>query len=192
MPGLTLTLSHLIRLARREWVTVLILTVIVAAAVTLVAFSLTRPEPLSFAPTTRAVVVDSATGLKRLTIDATQEQAWRFVSLRADSAVSRPDRLDWDLAIRRFHIATNGGSGFAGQGAAGVDSLIATSRDSTKSGFGKWYDYGFTSHLLTPKRVTYRVRAADGMLYTMRILSYYCPGAQPGCLTFEYQALNGE
>ena len=192
MPGLTLTLSHLIRLARREWVTVLILGVIVAAAVAMVAFSLTRPEPLSFTPTTRAVVVDAATGRKRLTIDATQEQAWRFVSLRADSAVIQPDRLDWDLAIRRFHIATNGGTGFLGQGAAGVDSLIATSSDTTRSGFGKWYDYGFTSHLLTPKPVTYRVRAADGMLYTMRILSYYCPGAQPGCLTFEYQTLNGE
>jgi hypothetical protein len=192
MPGLTLTLSHLIRLARREWVTVLILGVIAAAAVAMVAFSLTRPEPLSFTPTNRAVLVDAATGRKRLTIDATHENSWRFVSLRADSALERPDRLDWDLAIRRFHIATNGGTGFAGQGAAGVDSLVATSTDTTRSGFGKWYDYGFTSHLLTPKPVTYRVRAADGMLYTMRILSYYCPRAQPGCLTFEYQALNGE
>ena len=187
-----MTLSQLIGLARREWVTVLILAVIAAAAVAMVAFSITRPEPLSFAPTTRAVVVDSATGRKRLTIDATREQTWQFVSLRADSALTRPDPLGWDLAIRRFHISTNGGTGFAGKGAAGVDSLIATSQDTTRSGFGKWYDYGFTSHLLTPKPVTYRVRAADGMLYSIRILSYYCPGAQPGCLTFEYQALNTE
>jgi hypothetical protein len=43
-----------------------------------------------------------------------------------------------------------------------------------------------------PKPVTYRVRAADGVLYSVRILSYYCPGAQPGCLTLEYQPVTSE
>ncbi len=137
-------------------------------------------------------VLDSSTGRKRLTVYATHERTWRFISLRADSMLTTPNRLEWDLAIRRFHIATNGGPGFVGQGAAGIDSMTVTSRDTTRSGFGKWYDYGFSSHLLTPKAVTYRVRAADGMLYAVRILSYYCPGAQPGCLTIEYQPVANE
>jgi hypothetical protein len=30
------------------------------------------------------------------------------------------------------------------------------------------------------------VRTADGRFAKMRILSYYCTGATPGCVTFEY------
>jgi hypothetical protein len=175
--------------ARRDWLALAILAVAALAAVVFIAIAMTRPEPPSFAPHAHAVPLDSAGGWKRLTVDASNDRAWRFVSLRTDSVLDRPARLDWDIAVRRFNIATNGGGGFAGQGAAGVDSLIVTSSDTARSGFGKWYDYSFTSHLLTPRQLTYRVRAADGTLYSLRILSYYCPGAQPGCLTIAYQPL---
>jgi hypothetical protein len=177
---------------RRERITVLIIAVLVLAAVLVVAFSLTRPEPLSFTASSVAVVGDS--GSRRLTINASDPVAWRFVSLREGRVLDRPAPLDWDLALRRFHIATNGGPGFAGQGAAGVidpaartPSLQQTSADTTKSGFGKWYDYGFTSHLLTPKPDNFLVVGADGSRYTLRLLSYYCPGATPGCITIEYR-----
>jgi hypothetical protein len=140
------------------------------------------------------VVADSAgrSGF-RATIDAGAENHWRYFSLRTGQLLEKPHALDWDLAFRRFHIATNGGPGFAGQGAAGaVDpktgaiELQQTSADSTKSGFGKWYNYGFSSHLLTPKPLRYVVHAADGTPYTLRILSYYCPDAVPGCITIAY------
>ena len=175
--------------ARRDWLALAILAVAALAGVIVIAVAMNRPEPPSFAPLAHAAPLDSAAGWKRLTVDASNDRVWRFVSLRSDSVVDRPARLDWDIAVRRFNIATNGGTGFAGRGAAGVDSLMTTSADTTRSGFGKWYDYGFTSHLLTPRPVTYRVRTADGTLYSLRILSYYCPGAQPGCLTIAYQPM---
>ena len=163
-------------------------------AVFYVASALIKPEPLSFPVTTQAQLVTDSTGHQeyRATIDAGDETRWRFFSLRTGTLLEKPFALDWDLAFRRFHIATNGGPGFAGQGAAGIQeagkpvTLQQTSADSTKSGFGKWYNYGFSSHLLTPKRLRYVVRAADGTMYNLRILSYYCPGPMPGCITIAY------
>ncbi len=178
---------------RREWVAAVIIGALTLLAVAFVAISLTRPEPLFFPPSANATLTDAATQTRRLTVNAADPAAWRFISLRT-GLVDRPGPLDWDLAIRRFHIATNGGPGFAGQGASGVvdpldqpPALRQTSADTTESGFGKWYDYGFTSHLLTPKPLTYAVQAADGSRYSVRILSYYCPGPQPGCITIEYR-----
>ena len=183
-------MRSILEFIKREKVTTGIIGVLVLAAIGLVAMSLSRPEPPSYPLTTQAVVVDPATSSKRMTVDASGELDWQFISLRTGEVLQRPGPLDWDLAFRRFHIATNGGPGFAGAGAAGVDTMIHTSADTTKSGFGKWYNYGFSSHLLTPKPVEYRVRAADASEYRLRILSYYCPGANPGCVTIEYRPAN--
>jgi hypothetical protein len=186
------------RAAAREWLrqekaAVRIIIGLLVAAGLVVGYSLTRPEPPSYPPTAAALLVDSAAQTRRLTVDASDPVAWRFVSLRHGQLLERPGPLDWDLALRRFHIATNGGPGFAGAGAAGVltdgqpvPALRHTSADTTESGFGKWYHYSFTSHLLTPKPLTYVVLSADGARHRLRILSYYCPGARPGCITIEY------
>ena len=180
---------------REHWRLALVITTLVTAAVVYVASALTGEEPLSFAPSAAQHVTDSTGGYYRATIDAGAENRWRFFSLRTGQLIEKPHALDWDLAFRRFHIATNGGPGFAGRGAAGIESgesppaLQQTSADSTKSGFGKWYNYGFSSHLLSPKALTYRVLAADGTAYTLRIISYYCPRATPGCITIAYSKI---
>ena len=109
---------------------------------------------------------------------------------------------DWDLGFRRHHILVNGGDGFAGEGGAialeGVafDSLSlapesgylpsTAGRDSTSPAFEDWYDYGFTSHLLEPRPRVYAIRTADGRYAKLEIVSYYCPEAVSGCLTFRY------
>jgi hypothetical protein len=187
-------LRSVFELVRREKVASSIVALLIVVASALVVFSLNQPEPPSFSLTPEAVITDSATGTRRLTVDASSPNVWRFVSLRDGRVLEKPGPLDWDLALRRFHIATNGGPGFHGVGAAAVadsagqpPALQQTSADTTKSGFGKWYDYGFASHLLTPKAVTYAVQGADGARYALRILSYYCAGAQPGCVTLEYR-----
>ena len=53
----------------------------------------------------------------------------------------------------------------------------------------EWYDYSWTSHLLTPADRTYVIRTADGRYAALRFISYYCPGAVPGCVTFRYRYL---
>ena len=52
--------------------------------------------------------------------------------------------------------------------------------------FAGWYRYGFLSHVLSPRPRVWAVRAADGRYAKMEFVSYYCPGSQPGCLTFRY------
>ncbi|HEX7052067.1 MAG TPA: HmuY family protein [Longimicrobiales bacterium] len=183
--------------------TVLAAAILLTAAV-LVVFSLRRPEPPTYAPTPPAPVEvgEQRVGPVVYAVDATDSDRWRYFDFSRGSVVERPRPLEWDLAFRRFHVIANGGAGFPGAG--GVLDMGAVPFDSVRSvpahgylgtevdpdsinpGFGKWYDYGFTTHLLTPKGHVYAVRTADGRFAKLEILSYYCPGAQPGCITFRY------
>lgn len=49
-----------------------------------------------------------------------------------------------------------------------------------------WYRYDFFAHVLEPRSDLYAVRTADGRYAVVRFLSYYCPGAESGCVTFRY------
>ena len=189
---------------KRIPVGVLAVGVLVVVAVVLVAASLRRPELSTYAPTAPDPRDVGATlvGPVTYTIDASAAERWRFFDFSRGSVVENPGPLEWDLAIRRFNIVANGGSGFAGSGGAldlgeglfdtltnvPTDGYVASvaARDSTNDALGDWYDYGFSSHLLTPKPRVYAVRTADARYAKLEILSYYCPGAMPGCLTFRY------
>ena len=109
---------------------------------------------------------------------------------------------DWDLGFRRFQIIANGGPGFLGDGAirdlgavpfdtvrvvpdAGYDKSVS-SPDPSNPAIARWYFYGFFSHVLRPKPHVWAIRTADGRYAKIGMVSYYCPGAQPGCITFRY------
>jgi hypothetical protein len=178
--------------------------VLVLAAVLLVAASLRRPEPPTYAPTAvqPREAGDSLIGPLTYTIDASAPETWHFFDFSRGSRVEGPAELEWDIAFRRFNIATNGGDGFGGRGGAidlgevAFDSVSRVPadgyqasdarRDTVNAAFEGWYDYGFTSHLLMPEPRVYALRTADGRYAKLEILSYYCPGAMPGCLTFRY------
>ena len=178
--------------------------VILAGAVALVAMSLRQPESPSFARSVPdpSEVGQALDGPRVYTVDAGSEDRWHFFDFSVGSEVERPGPLEWDLAFRRFHVIANGGDGFAGSG--GIidmgdvpwDSIQAVStlgyatsdagRDSINTAVARWYDYGFSTHVLSPKGHAYAVRTADGRYAKMEILSYYCLGAQPGCVTIRY------
>jgi hypothetical protein len=176
----------------------------VVAAVLLVAASLQRPEPPTYPPSVAEPreVGDVLTPELLYTVDASAPEAWRHFDLSSGTLVENPGPLGWDVAFRRFNVMTNGGEGFAGQagaldlGEVPFDSVLSVPadgyqtsvarRDSANAAFDRWYDYGFTSHLLTPKPRVYALRTADGRFAKLEILSYYCPGALPGCVTFRY------
>lgn len=181
-----------------------VVLILLAAAVVFVAGSLERPHPPEYAPSPIAPEeVDAASSGPRLTtLDATHEREWRYFDFSRGSAVDRPGPLEWDLAFRRSRIIVNGGDGFSGRGgvvdlgevpfgdvalapAAGYRGTEA-GRDSVQPELDGWYDYGFTSHVLTPRRSVYAVRTADGRYAKVQILSYYCPGARGGCPTFRW------
>lgn len=170
----------------------------------LVASSLSRRDPPTFAPSPVASrpAGDRLVGPEQVTVDARDAGRWRYFSFAGGSVVENPGPLDWDLAFRRFQVIANGGPGFAGDagildlGEVPLDSLrvlpdtgyVATTvrSDSVNSAVQRWYTYSFLSHLLSPKPRTYAIRTADGRYAILAFIGYYCPGAQPGCVTFRY------
>jgi hypothetical protein len=191
--------ERLFRATAFVWV---VLGVFVLLMATIVVGALRRPEvaELAVTPPAPIAVGDSLIGPATVTVDATSDAAWTFFDFSRNAVVPDPGPRDWDLAFRRFHIIANGGPGFAGRGGiadlgevpldavpeAPADGYHATTRDSANPGLGKWYRYGYTSHVLEPHRRTWAVRTADGKYALFEIVSYYCPGARSGCFTLRY------
>lgn len=173
------------------------------AAVVLVALTLQPAEVPSYEPTPprprdagRALV-----GPVLYTVDATDTHRWRHFSFRVGATVDETPATGWDLAFRRYEIIANGGRGFLGRGGARDLGAIAfdavktvptngyaenEGRDPRNAALARWYAYGFFSHLLEPKGHVWAIRTADGRYAKMEIVSYYCPGSRPGCVTLRY------
>ncbi len=176
----------------------------VLLAVVLVALSLRREAPEVFVATADGIATPpDSTGFRVLTIDASHPDRWRFISLSEGRVLERPGPLDWDLAVRRFHMIVNGGPSFPGNGGAidlgpvpierarpPADGYVATSPDSVNPAIDRWYRYGFTTHLLTPLGNAYAIRTATGATGLLEVLGYYCPGPTPGCFTIRYRVDN--
>lgn len=182
----------------------IVLGLVAVLATVMVAGSLQRPTPPTFEVTSvePREVGDSLVGPIVYTVDSADPYRWIFFDFSRGSVVPADPGVQWDLAFNRFNVIVNGGEGFQGEG--GVADLgevsfdsVATipsgghvetvaNRDSTHAVLAEWYAYSFTSHLLTPRPRVYGVRTADGRHAKLRFLGYYCPGASPGCVTFEY------
>lgn len=188
------------------WLVVLS-SVFVVGLLALVVSSFLRASPEVYEPTIpRPAEVGEGVAQGRYTVDARDPDRWVFFDFSRGAVVEQPGSRDWDLAFRRFHVIVNGGPRFAGDGGArvveeGVGSgpgpieLPGTGYVGTEGALGReprhpllddWYDYGFLTHLLTPRPVVYAVRTADGRHAAIRFLGYYCPGARPGCVTFRW------
>jgi hypothetical protein len=186
---------------------VIAITVVVVVAVALVALTLRPRDVPTYAPTPPAPhdVGRALVGPTVYTVDATSGERWRRFSFRLGAVVDDPSATDWDLAFRRYQIIANGGPGYAGRAGirdlgpvsfASVQTVPANGYQETQGGrdgpdprnpaIAGWYTYGFFSHVLDPKPHVWALRTADGRYAKLEILGYYCPGAQPGCLTFRY------
>jgi len=162
----------------------------------LIAMSLVRPSVPEFAPTQAGVRPAGGPGPDTVTIDARDPVQWRFYSLLR-GVISPPDSADWDLGFRRFHVITSGTAADAGpttfegvtEGAASIFTPTVFARDTVNAALSRWYRYGFVTHLLRPNGHVYLVRTRAGPSIKLEFLSYYCPGAEPGCLTFRWAAL---
>lgn len=168
------------------------------------ASSLTRPRMPSFMPgelTARPAGTGFATDT--VTLDARDETRWVFFDFDRGITVDPDVDPSWDLAVRRFHLIVNGGEGFAGAGGAvsipvgwtEVTEAPASGYATTRGRLGaepsnpaleRWYRYSFFAHTLEPRSEVYVLRTAEGGYAKLRLLSYYCPEATPGCVTFEY------
>jgi hypothetical protein len=185
-------------------VRVIAVAAVLIVAATLVALTLRQPEVPTYAPTSPAPkdAGRALVGPVVYTADATDPERWRHFSFRLGSVVDAADASGWDLAFRRYQILANGGPGYAGKG--GIRNLGELRFDDVRAvpdrdyvandsnpdprnlAIVNWYGYGFLSHVLTPKPRVWAIRTADGRYAKMEIVSYYCPGSRPGCITFRY------
>ena len=160
----------------------------------LIASSLTRRTVPTYALTASAqreqrdgIAVDT------LTIDASDADRWRYVSLSHGAVLAPGDSAEWELAVQRYQIRASGTVVDAGPVA--FDTVRATSAVrplrhaaavASEASFGHWYRYSWLTHLLEPNGHVYVVHAAGARTFVVQILSYYCPGPTAGCLTVRY------
>ena len=179
--------------------------------IVLVGLSIRRPELPVFAPSPILAAGESADSLepgeaRTLTVDSSDPERWRYVDLARGTVVEAPGPTGWDLAFRRFEVRVNGGAG-SGAGAGVIDlgevpldavrtvpasgyvGMTASGRDTTQALLEGWYSYSFTTHVLRPEPRTFALRTATGRHAALEFVSYYCPGAQPGCVTLRYRFL---
>jgi hypothetical protein len=166
-----------------------------------------RPPPAGFTPTSgQAVTVPGLPpGVLQHTIDARSRKDWAFFNFSSGTTVSTPqEHLDWDIAFRRTDILTNGGEtnrdGLAGaidmgdipleQATPPADGYLSDATDDERGlenpALHKWYNYNWTTHIVTSKSRTYAVRTAMGEAVLLTFVSYYCDDGSSGCVTIQY------
>ncbi len=148
-------------------------------------------------------------------IDARSIKPWVHYSL-AEGKIVHPQyvsSLDWDLAFRRYHIIANGGAiNLAAKGgirdlgpvkwgavhavpSSGYlfDTRTPSGTEVENLAIRHWYNYDYTTHILTPMNHVYVIQSPkQDHYYLMRILNYYCPKGESGCLSFEYKQFIGD
>ncbi len=131
------------------------------------------------------------------TIDASE--GWTYLRIGDGVVTTTAEALDWDVAISRTILATNGGTSGAGLGGAAWAEASARFDDidevstfgfvgdeelpvpgppgsgtiSQNAVLGEWYDYDPATHAVSPKDRVLLVRGADGERYgKLQILDY--------------------
>jgi hypothetical protein len=172
--------------------------VTVAMAATLVALTLRPADVPTHAPTPPAPreAPRALVGPVLYTVDARAPDAWRHFSFGQGSVVETRGGPHWDLGFRRYAIIAGPGAGILDLGEQRFEDVRTVPADGYRANesagdprnpaIAGWYDYGFFSHVLTPKRRVWAVRTADGRYAKLELVGYYCPGAEPGCVTFRY------
>jgi hypothetical protein len=167
-----------------------------AVIVALVIPPLFRRSALTFDPTPPGEGRSARTAwpVDTVTVDASDATWWRFLSLAQGEILTPPDTAGWVLAVRRLYIISADATADLGpvefdaveRAPAGgyVRTIAAT--DTTNAALRRWYDYSMLTHLLKSRRHVYVVRTRDGRYAKAEVLSYYCTGLKPGCLTFRY------
>ena len=170
----------------------LFLAVIVYA----IAASFARPSVTTYEPTPPrepGIARDSA-GADTVTVDASDENEWRYFDLERGGVVALPDTSGWDVAFRRHTFIVAAGARDMGVVAwdsvtrAPTGEYVATprARDAADPALRRWYDYRMLTHVLAARANVYVVKTAEGRYAKMQILSYYCPGPRAGCPTVRY------
>ncbi len=161
-------------------------------------------------PTGKARTTREPDGTYTSIVDAQDAEAWTVVDLEtgAEATAGAP----WDLQVQRFHLALNGGvSGDAGVEVVALPDLrladvagVPTTGWITDEPDGdddnadpdyafeqgeRWYAYDVTSHVLTPRPITWVIRTAEGNHVALEIAAYYDDAGTSGVFTWRWAPL---
>lgn len=170
-----------------------------AGIVFILVTSVNRPDPPVY-QLSKLEPRESPVGLAgpdTVTLDARSGDNWTLFDLETRNITADP--TTWDIAVKRHRLIVNGGEGFAAQAGVAVlpdeeyqPSRVTGGGDTVSAVLDDWYAYDFFSHLLKPDaQKVFRIRTAEGNHARLRILSYYCPGPEPGCMTIEFELQGG-
>ena len=172
-----------------------------------------RPPPAGFAPTTGQAfgIAGQPAGVVQYTVDARSRQEWAYFDFtRGTTVPTSQESLDWDIAFRRTDILSNGGEtnpeGLGGAVDLGEipleeatlpeDGYLVDATDDERGlenpALHKWYNYNWTTHIVTSKGHSYAVRSATGEVVLLTFTSYYCDDGSSGCVTFRYIQTAGQ
>jgi hypothetical protein len=148
-------------------------------------------------------------------VDATDDKQWQQFDF--DTGKEATGERDWDIALLRFKIRTNGGiagpggvyvaqlegqsyddltkapdMGFAGDRPDSVGDAGDTDPDPDNvfnSGADDWYDYNVKTHELSPKDITYVIASTEKQFFKFRIEKYYDKAGTPAQLQFRWKQI---
>jgi hypothetical protein len=162
----------------------------------LVVSSVTQRSVPTFDPSLRRTTSRTSTPRHddTITIDASDPKVWQYVDFDRGSVVTPPDTAGWDLAVRRYiviasnAIADLGPKRFEDVHTAPDRGFVANvlTGDTANAAIRRWYRYSMLTHLLEPAGHAYVVRTPERRFASLQVLSYYCTGLRPGCLTLRY------
>ena len=168
-----------------------VLVAFIGAMLYLIAASLVPRDVPTFLPS----LATTEGSIDTVTFDARDAEQWLYFSLSRREPLATPDTSGWELAVRRYHLVVPGAA--ADLGPADLESVgpvpdsafvVADGRsDAGHPALRRWYRYGMMTHLLESKEHVYVARLADGSHAAFQVLSYYCPGPTPGCVTVRYR-----
>ena len=134
-----------------------------------------------------------------LTIDATDGDHWRYVSLSRGQVLTPPDTGGWQIAVQRYRMITPPSGAIADLGRVAFEqpisarpaSFVSTTfakQQPANAAIDHWYRYNLLTHLLEPNGHLFAVRSASAA-WKLAVVSYYCPKLVAGCLTIRYAPL---
>ena len=141
-------------------------------------------------------------------VDATSQESWIYMDFESGRLVevTTPESdTSWDVGFQRFSVKLNGGVSGSGEVEARVveggdfeelseapyGGYVTDQADADDDGvpeyaMAEWYDYDYSTHVLTPADRFYVIRTVEGAYVKFQHESYYDDAGTSGHLKFTW------
>ncbi len=153
---------------------------------------------------------ENGDGVQTTVVHAEDEDKPVYFSFAAPGEALRAEAIDageWDLAFAQTEIRVNGGvkpdggvevtwtddAGIQDADQAPSGGWVSDTEDDVAFAQDKgWYRYDIIKHVVEPRDRLYYVRATDGIVYAVEMISYYDHSGEVRYPTFDWIALESD